>query len=226
MKTIVLSLGGSLIIPSDNIDINYLKKFRKFILSLVKKKYRVIIVAGGGRVNSKYNKAAQQLARISDEDLHWIGIKATQLNAELLRSIFSQWAFPKVVVNPTTRIKTNKPIIIGAGWLPGCSTDKDAVLLAINFKAKEVINLTDVDYVYDKDPDKHKDAKPIKQISWPEYKKMFGEVVKPRMSSPFDPVATKLACHQGIKVVILNGRKLKNLNNHLSNNKYLGTVIK
>ncbi len=225
MKTVVLSLGGSLVIPDQNIDVNYLKKFRKFILALIRKKWRIVIVVGGGRINSKYNQAAKTVTKIKPVDLDWIGIKACRLNSELIRAIFAQYAFDKVVINPNTRIKTKKPVIIGTGWVPGCSSDKDAVLLAKNLGAKKVINLTDVDYVYDKDPDRYQGAKPIKKISWPAYKKMFGDKWTPRMSAPFDPMATKLAWRLGLEVVILNGRKLKNLQNYLNNKNFKGTVI-
>ena len=225
-KTIVISLGGSLVFPGDNIDIDYLKKFRQLILSLIRKKYRMVIVVGGGRINSKYNQAAKKVANIKPVDLDWLGIKAANTNSELIRVILSDYAYPEVVKNPFRKIKTNKQIIIGTAFKPGSSTDLRAVQFALNLNADRVINLTDVDYVYDKDPNKFKNARPLKQISWLQYKKMFGTKWIPRLSAPFDPIATKLACRQGIEVVILNGRKLANIKKHLNNQPYKGTVIK
>ena len=224
MKTFVISLGGSIIIP-DAINVAFLKKFRRLILEFVKKGYRFILVAGGGRVNREYNKAAQQITKIKPVDLDWLGIAATRLNAELIRVIFSDHAFERVVYNPTKKVKTNKNIIVGSGWRPGCSSDKDTVLLAQNFKAKEVINLFDKDYVYDKDPDKFKDARPLKNIAWVQYLKIIGRRWQPRLSTPFDPEASKLAWKSGIKVIILKGMNLKNLADYLAGKKFKGTVI-
>jgi len=225
-KTIVISLGGSLVFPGDNIDISYLKKLRQLILSLVRKKYRMIIVVGGGRINSKYNKAAKKVTKIKPVDLDWLGIKAANTNSELIRAILADYAYTRVVLNPHTRLKTRKSIIVGSAWQPGCSTDLRAVQFALNIKADRVINLTDVDYVYNQDPNRYKNAKPLKQISWPKYKKMFGTKWTPRLSAPFDPIATKLACSRGVEVVILNGRKFGNITKYLNKQSFKGTLIK
>ena len=225
MKTFVISLGGSVIIP-DAINVALLKKLRQLILYFVKKGHRFVLVAGGGRINREYNKAAKKLGKVKAQDLDWLGIAATKMNAELIRVIFSEYAYEKVVYNPTVKVKTNKKIIVGSGWWPGCSSDKDTVLLAKQFKAKEVINLFDKDYVYDKDPDKFRDAKPFKQIKWFDYLKIIGTKWQPRLSTPFDPEASKLARKSGIKVIILKGTNLNNLANYLAGRKFKGTVIK
>jgi len=85
--------------------------------------------------------------------------------------------------------------------------------------------LTNVDYVYDKDPKKFKSAKPFKEISWKDYLKLIEQKWIPGMSGPFDPIASKLAQKFKFKVIILNGRKLKNLENYLTNKNFQGTII-
>jgi uridylate kinase len=45
------------------------------------------------------------------------------------------------------------------------------------------------------------------------------------MSAPFDPIASKLSQKFKFKVIILNGRKLKNLENYLTNKNFKGTII-
>jgi len=85
--------------------------------------------------------------------------------------------------------------------------------------------LTNVDYVYDKDPNKFKSAKPFKEISWKDYLKLIEQKWIPGMSAPFDPIASKLAQKFKFKVIILNGRKLKNLENYLENKNFTGTII-
>ncbi|MFH1366457.1 MAG: UMP kinase [Patescibacteria group bacterium] len=224
MKTFIISLGGSVIIPKA-INVAYLKKLRQLIISFLKKGHRFVLVAGGGRINREYNKAAKQMGKVKARDLDWLGIAATKMNAELIRVILSDYAYEKVVINPTIKIKTNKKIIVGSGWQPGCSSDKDTVLLAKQFKAKEVINLFDKDYVYDKDPDKFKDARPLKQITWKNYLKIISSKWRPRLSTPFDPEASKLAKKLGLRVIIIKGTNISNLNAYLSGKTFKGTVI-
>ena len=224
-KNIILSLGGSLIIPKGEIDTDFLKKFKSFILKLLKHGYSFVIITGGGGINRLYNKGAQKITKIKNFDLDWLGISATRLNAELIRIIFSNYAYPQVVNNPHTLIKTKKKIIIASGWKPGCSSDKDAVFWAKNMKAKMVINLSDIDYVYDKDPDKYPEAKPLKEISWNKFLKIVGTTWSPRKSAPFGPPASKLAKQVGIQVAVLNGRNIKNFENFLQGKKFKGTVI-
>jgi len=224
-KTHVISLGGSIIVP-DKINVSFLKKFRQIILSYVKKGHRFIIVTGGGQTNRVYNQAAKKITKVKDIDLDWLGIAATKMNAEFIRVIFAKQAYKKVITNPTKKVKTKKKIIIGSGWRPGCSSDKDTVLLAKQFKAKSVINLFDKDYVYDKDPDKYQSARPLKEISWNNYLKIIGTKWSPRLSTPFDPVASKLAKKNNTKVVIIKGTNLNNLKNCLSGKNYKGTLIK
>ena len=70
----------------------------------------------------------------------------------------------KIITDPNKKVKTNKDIIVGAGWKPGWSTDYDAVLIAKNHNVKTIINLTNIDYVYDKNPSEFPDAKPLKEL--------------------------------------------------------------
>lgn len=225
MKTTIISLGGSLIVQK-NIDTIFLKKFRKVILDYVNGKNKIVIVAGGGMINKEYNKAAKKITKISNEDLDWLGIACTKLNAELLRVIFSKYAYEKIVDNPNKKTRTGKRIIIGSGSKPGFSSDLDAVLLAKNFNSRIVVNMTNVDYVYDKDPKKYKNAKRFEELSWNDYIKIIGKKWQPKLSTPFDPIASKKAKSLGIQVIILNGKKLENLKNFLSGKRFKGTVIK
>jgi uridylate kinase len=224
MATIVLSLGGSLIAPK-NIDTIYLKKFRQLILNYIKKGNRAIIVAGGGMTARNYMQAAKSITTTTHTDLDWIGIKATKLNAELIRAMFGKLAHNEVIDNPEYKAKTNKKIIVGAGYLPRSSSDKDAVLLAKAYKADTVINLTNISHVYNKDPKKHKNAKPIKSMTWKQMRKIVGHRWIPGKNAPFDPIASKLAAKLGLRVVIANGKNLNNLKKILDEKNFKGTVI-
>jgi len=222
---VVLSLGGSIIVPGQ-IDTVFLKKFRQLMLDFVKKGNKAAIVAGGGYTCRAYNQAALEVnPGISQTDLDWMGIKSTKLNAELIRLLFSEQAYEKVIDDPTKPIKTDKQIIVGSGWIPGCSSDKDTVLLAINLGMDTVVNLSNIDYVYDKDPKKHADAKKIEKMSWKKMQEIVGTKWVPGANVPFDPEATKEAAKAGLKAVIMNGADLANLQNFLEGKKYKGTTI-
>ena len=222
-NTIVISLGGSLISPYE-IDVDYLKKFKKIIEKFVKQGFKFVIVTGGGKICRKYNQAARELNnKIKSADLDWLGIKATKVNAELVKVVFGNLAYSKVLEFPKEKILESRPIIMAGGWKPGASSDNMAVNLAKTFKAPVVINLSNVEYVYDKDPNKYQGAKPLKTLSWPHYRRLIGAKWDPGANWPFDPIASKLAQKLKLEVVIINGH---NLDKYLSNKNFKGTIIK
>lgn len=225
MKTIVLSVGGSLIVPEE-IDRVFLRKFRKVVLSLVSRKFRVAVITGGGMVARTYQRAARELGVRSRDDLDWMGIAATRLNAELVRSLFGSRAESKVLRDPKDPIRSSKKIFIGAGFEPGWSTDMDAVLLAKNLGAAVVVNLSNIDFVYTKDPRKFPDASPLKATTWDALLKITGTRWTPGLNAPFDPEAAKRAKALGLTVVIMNGKRLGELTKYLAGKPFRGTVIR
>ena len=221
-ETVIISLGGSIVVQ-DKINTDFLKKFRSLILKHLPTK-RFFIIIGGGKTAREYQNAALEVSGVDDEDRDWIGIHATRLNAHLLRTIFKEHAYPKVVKDPTEKISFKESIAIAAGWKPGFSTDYDAVLIAKNHGAKTIINVTNTDFVYDKDPKKSPEAKPIKSISWKAFRKIAGNKWSPGLSSPFDPVASKLAEKLKMKVII-TGPDLENLEKIIEEKEFRGTTI-
>ncbi|MBN1385887.1 UMP kinase [Candidatus Woesearchaeota archaeon] len=219
--TLVISLGGSVINPG-KIDTCFVKRFKELVLWAAKKE-RVIIVCGGGRVCRDYRDALSPFNQDPPE-LDRMGIYATYLNAFYIKSVFKDKAYPKILTEPF-KVKTRKRIIVAGGWKPGWSTDYDAVHLAAEYGAKQVLNLSNIKYLYDKDPSKHKGAKAIKSISWDGYLDIIGRKWKPGMHAPFDPVASKLAKRKSISVVLMDGRDLANVKNYLLMKKYSGTII-
>jgi uridylate kinase len=222
MRTIVLSLGGSLVVPKD-IDADFLKRFRQLVLKHLGNK-RFIIIVGGGFTARKYQQASEDIAGAGDDERDWMGILATKMNAYLLKIVFKEHAYHKVLADPTKKTGF-KGILVASGWKPGFSTDYDAVLWAKNYGAEVIVNLTDVDFVYNKDPKKFRDAKPVERLSWGEYKNIIGGEWKPGLKSPFDPVASREAEKSGLKVLVLNGRELDNLDRFLKGEKFRGSVI-
>ncbi len=224
-QIVVISLGGSLIVQ-ENIDVYFLKEFRKVILKYLQKDMKFIIICGGGRTARNYQNAAKEIANLNGEDLDWIGIHATRINAHLIRTIFRDYAHPKIIKNPTEKIKFNEKILVASGWKPGFSTDYDAVLLAKNFNAKKLVNLSNIDYIYDKDPKKFHNAKIIKAISWKDFRKIVGNEWDPGLNAPFDPIASKEAQKSKMEVAIMNGNNLENFEKYLNGKDFVGSIIK
>ena len=223
MKTAVLSLGGSLIFP-DDLDKKFLMNFKKVIEKYIKQNHRFVIICGGGKLARNMQEVASKSRKLGNNELDWIGIHATIINAHLLKSVFGSNANENVITNPNERIQFKKNIAVAAGWKPGWSTDYDAVLLAKNLGIKEVINMSNVDYVYDKDPRKYENANKILKTSWKNYSRLISSKWKAGMNSPFDPIASREARKSKIKAYII-GKDLKNLDSLLSGKKFNGTVI-
>ncbi len=220
----ILSLGGSLVCPQ-KIDIKFIKKFKSFISRWIRRGKRFIIFVGGGNLAREYQKRAKEIGILKNEDLDWMGIFATWLNALFLKSFFGKLAFERVIRDPREKIKSNKKLIFCGGWKPGWSTDFDAVLMAKNLGLKRVINLSNIDFVFDKDPKRFEDAKPLEKISFDEFLKITGKKWIPGANLPFDPMAIKLAKKEKMKIFILNGRNFENLEKLFKGQKFIGTII-
>jgi uridylate kinase len=229
-KHFILSLGGSLIVPNGGIDTKFLREFEKFIRKKVAQGCHFFIVTGGGATCRHYRDAAAAICgkKITQNDLDWLGVHSSRLNGHLIRTIFRDIAYEYVIkhYDLVDKKAVDSKVVIGVGWKPGWSTDYDAVLLAQDYKIGTVINLSNIEMVYDKDPNKFKDAKSIKKISWKKMKELVGSKWTPGLNMPFDPIASKLAAETGVKVIICNGKNLENLDKIIEGKKFVGTVIK
>lgn len=225
-KKIVMSLGGSLVVPEE-IDTEYLKSFVPFIKKYVDNGYSFLLIIGGGKMARKYGDAVKKLTNPTNTDLDWLGIAITKANAELVRISFEDLAYERIIQDPESIPETQKSIIVGGGWKPGNSSDLAAIRAAKSIGAKTIINLTNIDYVYDSDPNKNTEAKPIENISWVDFLLLFPDNNWiPGSNRPFDPIASCEAQNNGQEVVILNGHNLENIGNYLEGKTFKGTLIK
>lgn len=222
MRTVVISLGGSLIFPG-KIAVEFLKAFKSVITPFAEKQ-RVVIVCGGGTLAREYITAASQIIKCDDTTKDWLGIGATRQNALLLQSIFGEAAYEQIIQDPTQPFTTEKQIIIAAGWKPGFSTDMGAVKLAELLHADEVINMSNITHVYDKDPRQHPEAQKQEQLTWEAFQSIVGNTWKPGMNAPFDPIASTVAAELNLKVIIL-GNDTENLSACLNRQPFIGTTI-
>jgi len=215
VKTVVMSVGGSLINPG-KIDVAFLQKLKTFI---EQSPHCFVIICGGGAPARAYTKAAAKLG-LDHEHQDWVGISATLLNAELVRHFLGA---PPVQQTPK-KIDFEKVLVTG-GWKPGWSTDFCAVKWGEKLGIKNIVNLSNTDYVYSDDPKKNPKAKPLKQMLWADYRPLIAEEWTPGLSTPFDPVASKTAQRLNMTVAIINGSRLKEVQRFLDGDQFVGTVI-
>lgn len=228
MKTFVISVGGSIIVPKE-VDHTFLKSFKDRLDGYLKshEDVRLILVTGGGYTAREYQSAFRGANGVSDPSIEdWIGIYATRINAMLLKSIFSEYAPDDIVTNPTIdNLNFTGRVLVASGWKPGFSTDTDATYLARRFGSKLIINLSNIKKVYTDDPKKNPNATPIDSIEWRDFRKLVGDEWVPGKNAPFDPIASKMAEESSIKVICADGRNTDNLVSILEDRPYEGTLI-
>ena len=226
-ETIIISVGGSLIVP-DQIDTTFLSALKHLVTTEIVRGKQFVIITGGGKTARRYQDAARNVSDLAVDDIDWIGIHATRLNGHLLRTIFRDVAYRTMITNPddVLDIPRETPLIIASGYRPGSSTDLRAVQIAERRGAQKLVNLSNIDYVYTADPKKDPAAEKIEHISWTEFRKLIPPEWDPGLSSPFDPVAAREAERLGIEVAILNGTKIEELENYLEEKPFIGTIIR
>ena len=226
-ETIVMSVGGSLIVPNQ-IDTEFLGRLKAFVdMETATYGRRFIIIAGGGRTARNYQEAAAAVSDLAADDLDWMGIHATRLNGHLLRTIFRDTAHRVMITNPDEilDVPPHEKVVIAAGYRPGSSTDLRAIQIAEKIGASKVINLSNIDYVYTADPRTNPDATKLENVSWEEFRALIPADWDPGLSSPFDPIAAKIAQRDNIEVAIINGTRLDEVMKYLAEEPFIGTKI-
>lgn len=226
-KRLIISLGGSLIVP-DEIDVEYLKQFRQFILQYLDEGWSFLIVTGGGAQARNYINAATDVLDndLTNDDKDWLGIHATRFNGHLLRTIFCKQAQAAIITDPEKdKIDLSKSIVVASGWKPGWSTDFVANKLAQRYHAPMIMNLSNIKQVYDADPKQNPQAKPIEKMLWKDFRAMVGDEWLPGMNTPYDPIAAKLADQENTKVMVIEGGNFANLHKAFRGEPFVGTML-
>lgn len=224
-KVLVISLGGSLIVP-DKIDYKFLERFHR----VIKKKYskhKFIVVCGGGSIARRYIDALKKENK-SKKEISLAGIRATRLNALFMMQFFGKQAnsaVPSSMVEAKNQLEKNNIVFCGAlRYAADETSDGTAAKLARHYKTS-FINLTNVAGLYTNDPRKDKNAKLIEKISWKEFEKLAHKIkYKPGQHFVLDQNASTIIRKSKIATYIL-GRDMKNLSNLLENKKFTGTSI-
>lgn len=230
--THVVALGGSLLRPEEaEKRRQWLGQLRQLVVHLEGNGRKLGIVVGGGLPAREGIDLAKNI--ISDSYmLDEIGIAATRLNATVLQQIFLDIGSDVSTIIPNTteeasNLLAKHSIVVMGGTKPGHTTDAVAIALARDCGARNCIIATNVDYVYDKDPRRHEDAKPMFDITIDQLAEITGtEPLQPGQSAVVDPVAVGWAKSASIDIAVLDGRDISLLDNALDGKEFNGTLVR
>jgi len=169
-KRIVIKLSGK-IFSMDNVKM--LKDYASFLVK-ISKSYQPVVVAGGGNIARHYITQARS-SGADESTLDELGIEISRLNAKLLIYALKNKAYshPPITLQEVRHAVDDGLIVVTGGLHPGQSTNGTAALIAEKIEAEQFLNATDVDGVYDKDPNKFKNAKKFKRIELKNLKNML-----------------------------------------------------
>ncbi len=231
-STHVVALGGSLLRPEEaEKRREWLGQLRQLAVHIEGNSKHLAIVVGGGLPAREGIELAKNI--ISDSHkLDMVGIAATRLNATILQQMFVDigcdvaTSIPTSTEDAATLLQHHSLVIMG-GTTPGHTTDAVAIALARDSGAKNCIIATNVDFVYDKDPREHEDAKAMYDITIDQLALITGnQPLKPGQSAVVDPVAVGWAKDFSIDIAVLDGRKLSLLEDALDGKEFDGTLIR
>jgi len=125
-----------------------------------------IAVAGGGEAARTYISHARA-AGADESALDELGIYVSRLNARLLIHHLGARAHPRPpeTLREAEDAAATGRIVVAGGLYPGQSTNGTAALLAERLRAVELVNATDVDAIYDRDPNRDAGAKRLRRVT-------------------------------------------------------------
>jgi len=224
MKTIVISLGGSILIPS--LERNRIKEYVP-VLGEIASLHRLFIVVGGGGEARRYIAVARTLG-IDEGTSDEIGILITRLNANLLIAALGERAYPKVAEShaEAKKFAESGKIVVMGGITPGQTTDAVAAVLSERVGASVFINVTSVDGIYSADPKKNEKAERYETLTPSHLLRIVGGTALTAGSNTvLDIVAARVVERSHIPLVVLDGNNPDNLYRAIRTGEFIGTVV-
>lgn len=175
-KDIVLKVGGSILYDHLlNVNFDLFKRIKKWYWDNKENFNRIVLVTGGGGLSRNIESKVSEYIKNRD-GIHDVAMSITQTNATILSSYLEdpQVFVPKTLGDAYEYLNDNeKGNMISGGLKIGWSTDMDAAIFADILHTERVYKISNVDFIYDKDPKEFFDAKPIRDMLWSEYFEMF-----------------------------------------------------
>jgi uridylate kinase len=220
---IVIKLSGSIFGQDTNESL--IGEYAEMLLS-INNEIQPIVISGGGKIARHYINLARALG--SDEaNLDIMGIDVSRLNAKLLQTALQEKAYPKIpkTLEEVAMAAESGRIVVTGGLHPGQSTNATSALIAEIVKASKFLNATDVDGIYDSDPNLNKDARLLKKVTIEECMRILeSESFIAGTYDLMDIVALKVIERSKIPTRILRSETV-NIKNAVENKTYVGTEI-
>ena len=226
----VIKYGGSLLFkPDGSVHTDKIRHLLKVLQHLHSEGVRIIISVGGGKLARTYIQTAKELG-VSQALCDKLGMLAASQNAALLATSLGDSAYPLIpsTIDEAIHILSTAPqkILVLGGITPGQSTDAVAAIMAEVVSAQLLIRATDVDGIYNKDPQKFPDAKKHSTISFDDLIKLIYQSSQEAGGyALFDLLAAQIIKRSKIPTRFINGQDPDNILRAI-NNESLGTLIK
>lgn len=222
----VLSVGGSVLLTGED-DHRYFEDLAD-VLRRLGKEFPLLVTAGGGRTARDYIRLGRELG-LTEVELDEVGIEVTRLHARLLAARVG----PPCPARPPTSVpeavqelRHASPVILG-GTEPGHTTDGVAALLAVRSRAARLVNATNVDGIYERDPRVDPKAHRIDRMRWADFRAMVhaGTTTDAGQNFLFDRLGADLLARAGIPLLVVHGRDLPNLEAALRGQRFRGSRV-
>jgi len=228
----IIKIGGSLLFTEKRtLDSEKIIKFSKIFKSSENPGSH-IIVCGGGLIAREYIDAVRYFEG-SEALCDIFGIEISRINSKLIIASLKNLAYPQVpksIEELSTAMLFNKIIVMG-GLQPGQSTTSVALEVAEFTGAKELVILTDVRGIYDKDPKKFDDAILLRHLTFNQLQELIVKNFDNKQAAAgeyriFDAVSLQVLKRSNIKVIVLSGKDLNEFKKYWNGEKdILGTII-
>jgi uridylate kinase len=217
VKGPVISLGGSVFSNDEGVAL------LKFI-ERIRKLESYAIVVGGGNIARERISMLRNL-KSNEYYLDRMGIQATRLNATTVSLALGNLVdIPSTIDEAVLQMKVYKKVVMG-GTEPGHSTDAVSVLLSEALGRDTVVNITNVDGLYDREPNLN-NAKIIERTTFESAIKMLTSKKRGAGTNfPIDLLALNIARRSDIKIKIVGFRNLDNVMDAILGRRFTGTVI-
>ncbi len=225
----VIKIGGSLLFEGEDINT---KKINEFCSIIRKRDDILAVICGGGAIARKYIQALRDFG-VNEAKCDVMGIYISRLNAKLIIEGLKDDAYPLVpesIEDLSRNLLFNKIFVLG-GLQPGQSTTSVAFEVSEFLNANELLILTDVEGIFDKDPKNNSDAKKFDELSIEKLQNLIVDSSSKTQAAAgeyriFDAVSLQILKRSKIKVRIFSGTNLnllkKVLDEKISN---VGTII-
>jgi uridylate kinase len=224
---LVIKIGGSLLFDEDEqFDIARYQGFANVIRQVKELGYSIVLVIGGGVLAKLLVNKGKSLGANRDA-LDQLGIAATWVCAQLMIAALQDVAFPTPIMSEEqlASLQNDERLLILGGLRPGQSTNAVAAQVAELTNSKILLNVTDVDGVYDSDPKKSNQAKLLPEITVNQLRKIITPLENEPGTYPlFDQEALDIIQRAQIEVWFINGRIPENIVHALEKGK-IGTRV-